>query len=112
MTGVFARGGLLAAALALLAAPLAAQTRTISGKVLEEGSRAPIAAAQLQVTGTALGALSRDDGSFTLVNVPAREVILMVRRLGYPMTASPSASRRAASRSCSRRTCLISIKSW
>ena len=86
MTGVFARGGLLAAALALLAAPLAAQTRTISGKVLEEGSRAPIAAAQLQVTGTALGALSRDDGSFTLVNVPAREVILMVRRLGYPMT--------------------------
>ena len=86
MTGVFARGGLLAAALALLAAPLAAQTRTISGKVLEEGSRAPIAAAQLQVTGTALGALSRDDGSFTLVNVPAREVVLMVRRLGYPMT--------------------------
>ena len=56
MTGVFARGGLLAAALALFAAPLAAQTRTISGKVLEEGSRAPIAAAQLQVTGTAIGA--------------------------------------------------------
>ncbi|WP_373059605.1 SusC/RagA family TonB-linked outer membrane protein [Gemmatimonas sp.] len=86
MTGVFARRGLLAAALALLAAPLAAQTRTISGKVLEAGSRAPIAAAQLQVTGTALGALTRDDGSFTLVNVPARDVILMVRRLGYPMT--------------------------
>ena len=86
MTGVFARRGLLAAALALLADPLAAQTRTISGKVLEAGSRAPIAAAQLQVIGTALGALTRDDGSFTLVNVPARDVILMVRRLGYPMT--------------------------
>ena len=86
MIGVFARGGLLCTALALLAAPLAAQTRTITGKVLEEGSRAPIAAAQLQVTGTALGALSRDDGSFTLVNVPARDVVLMVRRLGYPMT--------------------------
>ena len=86
MTGAFARAGLLAAAHVLLAAPLAAQTRTISGKVLEQGSRAPITAAQLQVTGTALSALSRDDGSFTLVNVPARDVILVVRRLGYPLT--------------------------
>ncbi|MEO7360547.1 MAG: SusC/RagA family TonB-linked outer membrane protein [Gemmatimonadaceae bacterium] len=86
MTGAFARRGLLAAALALFALPLAAQTRTITGKVLEEGSRAPITEAQLQIVGTGLSALSRDDGSFTIVNVPDREVVLTVRRLGYPMT--------------------------
>ncbi|HYW31497.1 MAG TPA: SusC/RagA family TonB-linked outer membrane protein [Gemmatimonas sp.] len=94
MTAVFARRALLAAALALCAAPLAAQTRTISGKVLEEGSRAPIVEAQLQVIGTAIGARTRDDGSFTLVNVPAGDVTLLVRRLGYPMTRVPVGASR------------------
>ena len=86
MLGVLARRGLLIAALALTAAPLAAQTRTITGKVLEEGSRAPIAAAQLQVQGTSVGTLTRDDGAFSIVGAPAREVILVVRRIGYPLT--------------------------
>jgi TonB-linked SusC/RagA family outer membrane protein len=54
--------------------------------VLEEDSKAPITAAQLQIQGTTIGTLSRDDGAFTLVNVPAREVILVVRRIGYPLT--------------------------
>jgi hypothetical protein len=70
MIGVFMRGGRLLAALALSATTLAAQTRTITGKVLEEGSRAPITAAQLQVQGTNVGALSRDDGAFTIVGAP------------------------------------------
>lgn len=86
MIGVFTRGGRLLAALALSATTLAAQTRTITGKVLEEGSRAPITAAQLQVQGTNVGALSRDDGAFTIVGAPAAQFVLVVRRLGYPMT--------------------------
>jgi TonB-linked SusC/RagA family outer membrane protein len=86
MIGVFMRGGRLLAALALSATTLAAQTRTITGKVLEEGSRAPITAAQLQVQGTNVGALSRDDGAFTIVGAPATQFVLVVRRLGYPMT--------------------------
>ncbi|MFN9204463.1 MAG: TonB-dependent receptor plug domain-containing protein, partial [Gemmatimonas sp.] len=86
MTGVFTRGGRLLAALALSATTLAAQTRTITGKVLEEGSRAPITAAQLQVQGTNIGTLSRDDGAFTIVGAPATQFVLVVRRLGYPMT--------------------------
>lgn len=86
MIGVFMRGGRLLAALALSATTLAAQTRTITGKVLEEGSRAPITAAQLQVQGTNVGALSRDDGAFTIVGAPAAQFVLVVRRLGYPMT--------------------------
>jgi len=86
MIGVFTRGGLLLSALALSATTLAAQSRTVTGKVLEDGSRAPITAAQLQVQGTQIGTLSRDDGAFTLVGAPAREFVLVVRRLGYPMT--------------------------
>lgn len=86
MTGMLARAGRLLAALALTSSALAAQTRTITGKVLEEDSKAPISAAQLQIQGTTIGTLSRDDGSFTLVNVPARDVVLVVRRIGYPLT--------------------------
>ncbi|WP_353267506.1 SusC/RagA family TonB-linked outer membrane protein [Gemmatimonas sp.] len=86
MTGVLKRAGLLMAGLALSASTLLAQTRTITGKVLEEGSRAPIAAAQLQVQGTNIGTLTRDDGAFSIVGVPSREIVLVVRRIGYPLT--------------------------
>lgn len=86
MTGVLKRTGLLAVGLALSASTLLAQTRTITGKVLEDGTRAPIGSAQLQVQGTNIGGLSRDDGSFTIVNVPGRDVVLLVRRIGYPFT--------------------------
>ncbi len=93
MTGVFARSrtrfSVLLASLTLTSTSLAAQVRTITGKVLEEGSNAPIVAAQLQVQGTNLGTLSRDDGAFTIVGAPAGNVVLVVRRLGYPMRNVP-----------------------
>ncbi|BAH39246.1 MAG TPA: SusC/RagA family TonB-linked outer membrane protein [Gemmatimonas aurantiaca] len=94
MTAVSPRRALLATAsalvaLALSASTLLAQTRTISGQVLEEGSRAPITAAQLQVQGTNLGALTREDGRFTIAGVASGDVVLVVRRLGYPMTRVP-----------------------
>lgn len=91
MIGVFTRRAGLAAACVLSALTLSvgtllAQTRTITGQVLEEDTRAPITAAQLQVQGTNIGTLSRDDGRFTIVGAPAGDLILVVRRLGYPMT--------------------------
>ncbi|MBK6488354.1 MAG: SusC/RagA family TonB-linked outer membrane protein [Gemmatimonadetes bacterium] len=58
-------------------------TRQVTGTVVEEGSNAPIPSAQLQVRGTTVGALSRADGSFT-ITAPTGEVVLDVRRLGYP----------------------------
>jgi hypothetical protein len=96
MHGVLARARRLLAVLALTSTPLAAQqVRTITGKVLEEGSRAPVTAAQLQVQGTAIGALSRDDGGFTLVGVPAADVVVVVRRIGYPLTRITVAAGRS-----------------
>lgn len=73
------------AAIALVAGRAAAQggTRQITGTVIEEGSNAPIASAQLQVRGSTTGGLTREDGTFTL-RVPEGDVVLIVRRLGYP----------------------------
>ena len=64
---------------------LAAQAtvRQVTGTVVEEGSNAPIPSAQLQVRGTTVGGLSREDGTFSL-RVPAGVVVIVVRRLGYP----------------------------
>jgi TonB-linked SusC/RagA family outer membrane protein len=62
-----------------------AQTRGVTGTVLEEGSRTPLASAQVMVKGTTIGTLTRDNGSFTL-QVPSGDVTLTVRRIGYPLT--------------------------
>ena len=69
--------------LGVTAASAGAQNRQITGSVIEEGTNAPIGAAQIQVRGTTLGVLSRDDGTFT-VQAPPRDVVLVVRRIGYP----------------------------
>jgi TonB-dependent starch-binding outer membrane protein SusC len=66
------------------ASSLVAQTRTITGRVLEDGTRAPLSSAQIQVRGTPLGTLSRDDGTFSIPGAPARDVVLTVRRIGSP----------------------------
>lgn len=63
-------------------------TRQITGTVLEEGSNTPIPSAQLQVRGTTTGALSRADGSF-VITAPTGDVVLVVRRLGYPPVTMP-----------------------
>ncbi|MEW5915839.1 MAG: SusC/RagA family TonB-linked outer membrane protein [Gemmatimonadota bacterium] len=73
----------ICAALGLAWNAAGAQTRQITGSVTEEGSNAPIGSAQIQVRGTTIGTLSREDGTFT-VQAPAREVVLVVRRIGYP----------------------------
>ena len=75
-----------AVALMLLGAATAhAQSRTVTGSVLEEGTRAPLPSAQVVVKGTTIGALTREDGTFTL-QVPTGAAVLMVRRIGYPPT--------------------------
>ena len=79
---------IVGAAAAVAAAPSAraqAPARTVTGTVVEAGTDAPIGSAQIQVRGTTAGAISRDDGTFTL-RVPAGDVTLLVRRIGYPVT--------------------------
>ena len=57
-------------ALALFAAPLVAQTGTVTGRVVDSRSGVPITTAQITITGTSLGAAVDADGRFRIVNVP------------------------------------------
>ena len=71
-------------AVSLLASTSAlAQTRTVTGKVIEAGNGAPIGSAQVQIKGTTTGTLARDDGTFTII-APVQAITLTVRRIGFP----------------------------
>ena len=60
------------------------QTGRIVGRVIDAASGQGITGAQVQVVGTALGALAGVDGRFTIANVPAGAVTVQARRLGFP----------------------------
>ena len=71
-------------AVSLLASTSAlAQTRTVTGKVVEAGNGAPIGSAQVQIKGTTTGTLARDDGTFTII-APTQAITLSVKRIGFP----------------------------
>lgn len=57
-------------------------TRNISGRVAARASGQGIATAQISVLGTGLGTLTDPEGRFE-IQVPAREVTLMVQRIGF-----------------------------
>jgi TonB-linked SusC/RagA family outer membrane protein len=75
------------AGLLLAAVPLEAQTGTITGRVVDSTTSAPLSNAIVSVEGTARRAMSRDDGTFTVVDVPAGTQRVRVRRIGYAETA-------------------------
>jgi TonB-linked SusC/RagA family outer membrane protein len=68
-----------------------AQTRTVTGKVVEVGNNAPIGSAQIQIKGTTTGTLARDDGTFTII-APTTAITLTVRRIGFPPQDAPVAA--------------------
>ena len=76
-------GALLCAAASLT--PLGAQqpTGTITGQVIDSATRQPLAGVNVVVEGTRLGAVTRDDGTFTIVGVPAGTHTVRARRIGY-----------------------------
>jgi TonB-linked SusC/RagA family outer membrane protein len=79
-----ALGTLLAASPALLAAQA---TGRITGTVTDSAAGRPLGQVQIQIAGTRLGTLTDESGRFTLANVPAGEVTVDARRLGYqPIT--------------------------
>ena len=65
--------------------PLGAQqpTGTITGQVIDSATRQPIAGVNVVVEGTRLGTVTRDDGTFTIVGVPAGTHTVRARRIGY-----------------------------
>ena len=61
----------------------AQQAGRVVGRIIDAASGQGITGAQVQVVGSALGALAGVDGRFTIVNVPAGALTLQARRLGF-----------------------------
>jgi len=59
------------------------QTGTISGRVVESASGTPVVAVQVSVVGTTLGAISAQNGEFTIRNVPAGQHRVRAIRVGF-----------------------------
>ncbi len=70
-------------ALAGSAASVEAQEGRITGRVTDASSGAPISEVQVYVVGSQVGALSRQDGRFLILNVPAGTHEVRAERIGY-----------------------------
>ena len=90
---------------------LAAQNRTVSGKVLD-AQQQPIVGVAVLVDGTTRGTTTSENGSFTL-DIPAGEVVLNATYLGYipqkVTVPSRSTSRRTPS-SSKRRSSSVTVR--
>ena len=73
---------LLAVTLAM-PAPVSAQDATVTGTVTDAASQRPVGSVQVFLVGTGLGTLSRDNGRFVILNVPAGDYTLRAERIGY-----------------------------
>ena len=78
------RQSAVALAMVIAAASDLLAQRRLTGRVTEEGSSAPLAAASIQVVGTTTGTYTDASGNFA-VQVPTGAVTLRVRRIGYQM---------------------------
>ena len=65
------------------APPNAMRAAIISGTVTDEATHQPIADAHISVVGTTMGAVTDAQGRYSIVGVPAGEVHLRARRIGY-----------------------------
>ena len=86
MTFMILRSLLLPIAFLALALPrgAAAQTTgTVRGRVVESSANRPVAEVQVTVAGTRLGALTNEQGEFTIGNVPVGVRTVSARRIGY-----------------------------
>jgi TonB-linked SusC/RagA family outer membrane protein len=69
--------------LAVVAPPLVAQRGQIAGTVSDSSSGGPVIGAQVTVGGTTLGAVTNEEGRFTVVGVSPGTHTIDARRLGF-----------------------------
>ena len=75
----------------LLAAPLAAQagTGTVSGRVVDSASQQPLVSVSVRVVGTTAGALTRNDGTYTIAGLRPGPQTLRATRIGFAAQVQP-----------------------
>ena len=77
-------GVAVSAMLLCMASPGRAQDAgTITGVVVDAGTRAPIPSAQVQIVGSTRGVVTGDDGRFRIAGVRPGAYVVRVLRLGY-----------------------------
>ena len=69
--------------------------RQVSGTVKASDTGEPVPSAQVLIPGTSIGALTGDDGRFTLNNAPSGTFSLEVRRIGFQQTTVTIAADRS-----------------
>src|SRR6476646_1828833 len=75
---------LVASLVVCCAATVQAQSRTVQGSVHDADTGEPLVGAQVTIKGNpTVGTLARDDGNFSLT-LPSQDVVILVKRLGYP----------------------------
>lgn len=79
---VFLRGCIAAAALCVAATVNAQQTGTINGTVQGEAGQ-PLAGATVRIIGATLGAVTGDNGRYTITNVPTGQHRIRAQLIGY-----------------------------
>lgn len=80
---------LVLATLAIVVLPAALRAQgdgTVSGRVVDQATQAPVQDAQVVLGGTQRGAQTDNQGRFTITGVPAGTYDLRVRRVGYAPT--------------------------
>jgi len=75
-------GLLVALLLGIASSDALAQVRTITGRVTDQATGAPLPGANVEVLGSGTGTLANADGSFS-IQVPMGEVTLRVSLIGY-----------------------------
>jgi TonB-linked SusC/RagA family outer membrane protein len=66
-----------------------AQQASVTGRVTEEGAGRPVSDVQVVVVGTTLGALTNQDGRYTIRGVPAGAQQIRAIRIGYTESKKP-----------------------
>ena len=94
----------LAAVLASLPAIVVAQTREITGKVTQAEVGTPITEATVGILGAQLGVRTNERGEYRL-RVPAGDIQILARAIGFKRMTVQVAARRAPPTSRSTRTC-------
>ena len=77
------RAAALVVLASLPAAVQAQETGRVIGRIVDAAAGAPIAGAQVEVTGTAIRAVSAVDGRYTLPGAPAGPISVSARFVGY-----------------------------
>src|SRR5678810_88736 len=79
----------IVACLTPIASVAAQQSGTVRGRVTEAGSQRPVADVQVTVVGTGSGALTGQNGEYTIANIPAGQRTIRARRLGFNPVEKP-----------------------